>query len=361
MQNTVYALGIDIHKESSTFVLVDHESTIYWQRRLKSTPKEYAAALAMLKTVVPLEGLPAAIEPVCGWKWAVTLLKEHGVDIEVANPRKVRLIAESLDKTDKNDATHLAWIRLVGKLPCSYVAPDDISEIRRLVRGYAYLIRLRTGIKNRLQALATEDGLNISLGNVSTTTGLKLLMAERGEDTTYKASIDALNDLEANVAPLYRAMATLMREHSIIARLATIPGVGVVTATSVFAEIGDFSRFRSAKELASFAGLVPRQRSSGEHVRYGGITKKGPNLLRHMLVEAAMHIKATDEHALGLYFARMKQDHPDMAPKKLRIALARRILTTMHGMVVHETNFDPGRYDRNRNQVTSNYSLVAAK
>jgi transposase len=361
MENVSYALGIDIHKESSTFVLVDHESTIYWTRRLKSTPKEYRSALAMLKTVVPLDGLPAAIEPVCGWKWAVQICKEHGIDIEVANPRKVRLIAESLDKTDKNDAAHLAWIRLVGKLPCSYVAPDDIAGVRRLVRGYAYLIRLRTGIKNRLQALATEDGLNIELGNVSTTTGLRLLAIARDGDATYEASITALNDLEETIAPLYRSMTKLTKEHPVIARLATIPGMGIVTATTVFAEVGDFTRFHSPKQLASFAGLVPRQRSSGDHVRYGGITKKGSDLLRHMLVEAAMHISATDEHALGLYFARMKEDHPDMAPKKLRIALARRILTVMHGMVIHETNFDPGLYDRNGNQVTSNHSLVATQ
>jgi transposase len=361
MENVSYALGIDIHKESSTFVLVDHKGTIYWTRRLKSTPKEYRIALALLNTVAPLDGLPAAIEPVCGWKWAVQICTEHGVAIEVANPRKVRLIAESLDKTDKNDAAHLAWIRLVGKLPCSYVAPDDIAEVRRLVRGYAYLIRLRTGIKNRLQALATEDGLNIELGNVSTTAGLRRIATVRAGDLTYEAAIAALNDLEETIAPLYRSMATLTKEHPIIARLATIPGMGIVTATTVFAEIGDFARFSSAKQLASFAGIVPRQRSSGEHVRYGGITKKGSTLLRHMLVEAAMHISIMDEHALGVYFARMKTDHPDMAPKKLRIALARRMLTVMHGMIVGETNFDPGRYDRNGNQVTSQYSLVAAQ
>lgn len=355
----MFALGIDIHKEHSTLVLIDHESATVWKRRIKSTPTDYQSALTMLERVTPLDGLPAAIEPVCGWKWAVKIMQEHGINIAVANPRKVRLIAESLDKTDENDAAHLAWVRLVDKLPLSYVAPDDIASIRRLTRGYAYLVRLRAGIKNRLQSLATEDGLNIPFGNVSTIKGVRNLKTRDDNDSTYRALIVALDELEQAILPLHNEMGKLIKTHPIMKRIATIPGIGVVSATTTFAEIGDFTRFHSPKALASFAGLVPRQRSSGEHVRHGRITKTGSNLLRYTLVEAAMRIRLTDEHALGRYLDCMKTDHPDMPAKKLRVAVARRILTVMWGMVTKEADFDPGHYDRNRSQVTSEYSVAA--
>lgn len=355
---TAFALGIDIHKEHSTLVLIDHESTIVWKRRIKSTPTEYRSACTVLSAFAPLDGLPAAIEPVCGWRWAIAICKERGINIAVANPRKVRLIAESLDKTDENDAAHLAWVRLVDKLPLSYVAPDDIASVRRLVRGYAYLVRLRAGIKNRLQSLATEDGLNIELGNVSTAKGVRNLKTHNASDSTYRALITALDELEQTILPLHNEMGQLTKQHPIVKRLVTIPGIGIVSGVTAFAEIGDFTRFHSPKQLASFAGLIPRQRSSGEHVRYGRITKTGSNLLRYTLVEAAMRIRITDEHALGRYLDRMKADHPDMAAKKLRVALARRILTVMWGMVSSETDFDPGRYESNRSQVTSEYSLA---
>ena len=271
MQHVSFALGIDIHKEHSTFVLIDHESAIVWKRRIKSTPLEYQRACTILSAFVPLDGLPAAIEPVCGWKWAVQIMHERGINIAVANPRKVRLIAESLDKTDENDAAHLAWVRLVDKLPLSYVAPDDIAHIRRLTRGYAYLVRLRAGIKNRLQSLATEDGLNVELGNVSTTKGVCSLKTSNRDDSTYRALIAALDDLEQTILPLHNEMGQLMKTHPIVKRIATIPGIGIVSGVTAFAEIGDFTRFHSPKQLASFAGLVPRQRSSGEQVHYGRI------------------------------------------------------------------------------------------
>jgi transposase len=111
-----HALGIDFHKAHSTFVLIDKESAVVWKRRIHSTPDAFTRALALLEGVVPLADLPAAIEPVCGWRWAVKLLEREWIAVKVANPRKVRITADSLDKTDDNDAARLAWIRLVNKM-----------------------------------------------------------------------------------------------------------------------------------------------------------------------------------------------------------------------------------------------------
>lgn len=348
-----HALGIDFHKAHSTFVLIDHASAVVWKRRVPSAPEDFRKALGLLSRVVPLRDLPAAIEPVCGWRWAVKALTAKGCAALVANPRKVRIIADSLDKTDDNDAARLAWLCMVGKLPTSYVAPDDIVQLRRLARGYMFLVRQRTKLKNRIQSLATEDGLNRSLGNAATAAGLRALARERGDDPVYAPLIAALHDLTGAIHPLHARMTVLAREHPIIRRLTTMPSVGPVTGTCVAAEVGDFRRFRSGKEIASFAGLVPRERSSGERVRQGHITKQGSVLLRHIIVEAATRVRKDGDHALAEYLAGMTKDHPDKKPRLLRVALARMMLVAMHRMIVTERDFDPGRFVRNGSEVTS--------
>ncbi len=348
-----HALGIDFHKAHSTFVLINNDSEVIWKRKTPSTPDDFRKTLGVLKEVVPLALLPAAIEPVCGWRWAVKLLEEASIDIKVANPRKVRIIADSLDKTDDNDAARLAWIRLVDKLPTSYVAPDDIVDIRRLVRGYMFLVQQRTKLKNRIQAIATDEGLNVTFGNTSTTKGLLLLEEERKNDITYAALITALRDTEAAILPLHKEMVKFTKEHTVIRRLATMPSVGPITATTIFAEVGDFHRFHSGKQIASFAGLVPRERSSGGVVRQGHITKTGSNILRYVLVEAATRVRHDSDDALSAYLAEITKDHKDKKPKMLRVALARMMLVAMHRMIVTESDFDSGRFVRNGRKVTS--------
>lgn len=347
MAIATHALGIDFHKAQSTLVLIDGKSAVRWKRRIRSTPEDFRNALDRLASVIPLAALPAVIEPVCGWRWAVAALKGAGIDVEVANPRRVRMIADSLDKTDENDAMRLAWIRMVGKLPTSYVASDEIVALRRLVRGYLSLVRSRTKLKNRIQALATEEGLNVVIGNAATTKGLKLLEKERGDDLAYRSLIDMLRRTDEAIRPLFLRMAELAKTHPVIKRLATMPNVGPVTGAVVYAEVGDFARFRSGKEIGSFAGLVPRERSSGERIRQGPITKTGSRILRHVLVEAATRVRKNQEDALSVYYTELSLRRADAKPKMLRIALARRMLVAMQRMVVMQSDFDPGRFVRN--------------
>jgi transposase len=83
-----------------------------------------------------------------------------------------------------------------------------------------------------------------------------------------------------------------------------MPGVGVVTALTIIAEVGDFTRFASAKHISSFSGLIPRQRSSGESVRFGSITNQGSRTLRMIMVEAAFRIRPTNAPELYAFVAR---------------------------------------------------------
>jgi transposase len=116
----------------------------------------------------------------------------------------------------------------------------------------------------------------------------------------------------------------------------TFPGVGIVTALTIVAEVGDFSRFSSGKKLASFAGLVPRQRSSGDTIRYGSITHAGSPALRTAVVESAMRVRAGNAPELFTFVQRLA---PVCGAKKARVALARKILCIMWKMVHTNTPY----------------------
>lgn len=127
-------------------------------------------------------------------------------------------------------------------------------------------------------------------------------------------------------------------KHPVAKLLMTFPGVGIVTALTIISEVADFSRFDSGKKLASFAGLVPRQRSSGESIRYGSITHAGSAPLRTALVETAMRIRVGNAPELYSFVERLTKAS---TAKKARVALARKILVIMWKMVITNTPYQP--------------------
>jgi len=118
----------------------------------------------------------------------------------------------------------------------------------------------------------------------------------------------------------------------------TIPGVGVITALTVLGEVGDFNDFTHPKKLAAFAGLVPKQRSSGATIRFGSITHQGSPLLRTALVECAMRIHSKGSPELFTFVERLKQN--GTGAKKARVALARKLLCIMWSMVINNQSYD---------------------
>ena len=99
--------------------------------------------------------------------------------------------------------------------------------------------------------------------------------------------VELVRDLHRRLAEIDRELGELAREHPMARRLATIPGVGPVTATALAAVIGDINRFRSGRHLAAYLGLVPQQHSSGGKERLGTISRRGDGYLRTLLMHGA--------------------------------------------------------------------------
>ena len=140
-----------------------------------------------------------------------------------------------------------------------------------------------------------------------------------------------LNDvLEKRIEPFDEKLKEEIQKYPVASLLMTVPGVGIVTALTIMAEVDDFKRFSTPEKLTRYAGLVPRERSSGGVVKHGGITCEGSAPLRTVLVESAMRIR--EDNAPALY-AFVKRLTPITGAKKARVALARKMLAIMWKMV----------------------------
>ncbi|MCB1742364.1 MAG: IS110 family transposase [Gammaproteobacteria bacterium] len=333
-----YYLGIDLHKRSSTWVLVDKDRTFIHKQVVPVTTKEVVVGIQSLP--VPIAKVKATLEPVCGWRWVQQCLIEHGIDTVLANPTKVRLIAASKHKTDTNDARMLAELLCAGYLPEAYRSPEDIESLRHLVRERHYLVAVRTGFKNRLKGVVTARGVNDILEDCLTKRGRQYI--EQHNLSELRDLSELITELNTYISRLDRQLTTELKANSLAKLLLTVPTVGPVSVATLVAEIGDFDRFSSAKKLANYAGLVPGQRSSGERLRYGRITKVGSKYLRHTMVECAMRLRVHHDPALHTWYERVKAVS---SPMKARVALARKLLTIMWYMAKHHTPYTPRNHE----------------
>lgn len=327
-------LGIDLHKKSLVWSLLDEHGTELQCETVRSHPEHISTALAHLS--VPPERVTAVIEPTCGWRWVSKLLEEHGLTVKYAHPLKVRMIAEGTEKTDRRDAFTLANLLRTGYLPEAYRVPDDIYELRTLVRERTAIVRARADAYNRLHGIATTQGVHtIPRNNPRSKQGIEHI---KDSDNVVLKEILTLTEVLGERIAVYDELLTKAKDkHPAITRLMSMPGVGIITAAAVVAEVGDFTRFQTPKQLAKYAGLVPKQRSSGERIRHGGITRAGSSILRSTLVEAAMRIHEKGAPELYGFVARLNQS---TSKKPSRVALARKLLTLMWYIVTRETTYD---------------------
>jgi transposase len=329
----MYTLGIDLHKKSSVWIIIDEQRTELWKENVLCHPDYISTAVKNIP--VPLKEIQVAIEPVAGWRWVSDLLEDVGMQVHIAHPRKIQLIAKSTKKTDTEDARTLANLLLAGYFPEAHKSGDDIYQLRLVLRERDFIIRQRTSIKNQIHGIATTQGLHaIKSGNPLFKKGKANIMA--GQNFVLQQLHHLVEDFEKRTVPFDERLRALLPQYPIAQLLMTFPGVGIITALTIVAEVDDFTRFPSGKKLASFAGLVPRQRSSGESIKYGSITHAGSAPLRTALVETAMRIRVSNAPELFAFVQRLT---PICGAKKARVALARKILCIMWKMVTTNTPY----------------------
>ena len=185
-------------------------------------------------------------------------------------------------------------------LPEAWIAPPPVRALRALLRHRVYLVRLRTRLRNRIHAIVADYGYYRPAGGYWTGPGrawlaaLDLLAVSRELVEDYLGLIDALQE---RIDRLDWEIRQRARSDPRVKVFTQLPGIGPFTALVILAEAGDISRFASARQLASWAGLTPTVRGSDRVAHYGHISKQGSVWLRWVLCEAAQTAKRSPQFA----------------------------------------------------------------
>jgi len=239
----------------------------------------------------------AAIEACSGSADLAEELKQrHGWDVNLAHPGYVAAMKASPDKHDPGDAHTLADLQRLGYLPKVWLAPRAVRELRTLVRYRQQLVNERRTAKLRLTALLRERRL---IGPERRWTKAWLAWLEHAADLGEHGNwvrdrhLASLRRLAQDIRAVEERLSDATRDDPVVSRLRDQPGIGDVTAWVLRAEIADFGRFRSGKQLARFCGLTPCNASSGRRTADAGLIRAARPQLRATLIELGHRLRRT--------------------------------------------------------------------
>jgi transposase len=243
-------------------------------------------------------------------------LVDRGIECAVVAPGLVPRRPGDRVKTDPRDARKLARLLAAGLLEPIYVPSRELEAVRDLVRARedARLDRMRD--RQRLSKFCLRQGRLLPT-SAWTVTRRKWLGEQRferaAEQITFDTYLHAVDLVDRRIELLERAVRETAEQgpwRELVARLRCLRGVDTHTALALAAEIGDFSRFKSAEQFMAFVGLVPSEHSSGEQRRQGSITKVGNAHVRRLLVESARHARRRPTVGYELARRHRGQDAP---------------------------------------------------
>jgi transposase len=330
-------VGIDLHKKIIVLCALNQDRKVLHRRTFACCQVEEIKAF-----FAGLGPFRAVVEATASYEWFVALIEPLADKVVLANPKKLRVIAESVKKTDKLDAQVLAEFLARDMMPEAYRPSTRQREHRALVRHRQYLKQCSTSLKNKMRRIATD--YNADRKDLSSAEGWKALAGVKLRPSD-RFVLDQLHAqweaLEGPLLELKQRLKTFAaeapaREAEARAKLGTIPGVGPVTIDVVLSELGDVSRFHSTKAVCAYAGLVPAVRQSAGKGKALGITKEGAPLLRWALVEAGWRV-IRQSAAWRRMYENVKRR---AGGRKAIVAVARRLLVVMTAMLRAGTNYD---------------------
>ena len=154
-------VGIDLHRRRSVIVRMTEAGERLGVARIDNDPVALGAEIAKAGTSPEV-----VLEATYGWYWAADVLAEAGARVHLAHPLGVKAFAHRRVKNDVRDATDLADLLRMGRLPEAYVAPPWVRQLRELVRHRAKLVALRAGLKAQVHAVLAKEGVAVRASDV---------------------------------------------------------------------------------------------------------------------------------------------------------------------------------------------------
>lgn len=330
-------VAVDIAKAVFQLAILESPDRPIRDRRLRRS--EFLAFFEELpKAIVAMEACGSAHY----WARRIAAL---GHIVELIPPHLVRPYV-TRNKTDRADARAILEARRsqsIHLVPVKSEAQQALGAMHRFRSGW---IAARTAQVNTLRGLLREFGFVIPMGIEKVVPQVRLLVGDVDSKvpdslrSMLHAACDEIESLDLRIKQAGQELETAAEETPAISRIRSIPGVGLITGTALVAFVGDVDRFSSGRHLASYLGLTPRERSSGNTRRLGRISKRGDRYLRMLFIHGARavlcHAKRAKSHDHLRAWALALQNRSRHS--KATVALANKIVrivwaTLKHGQV----------------------------
>lgn len=318
-------IGVDHSKKFSQYTIGNEFGQIFKRTRIGNESQEIQDLMESL----PEGPKIAALEASRSWGWLHDQLEQYVDKVLLGNPLEMKAIAHAKVKTDSIDSQTIYHLLRADLLPTCYVPTKEIREIKHQLRFRSFLIRLRGMAKNQIHTLVDRNHVlqpgERETQDLFSQSGLRALKGVELPDRERKILNELLRlyqQLEVQIELGNQWVEELYHESPEAHGIDTIPGFAHFLSVFVRYEIGDIHRFREARKLCAYAGLVPRVYASGEKVFYGKITKRGNAHLRWAAIEAVTAAVRCD--------SRLRSEYERIRQKKgtgvARVAIARKLL-----------------------------------
>lgn len=340
-------IGLDVSLKTTSICIMNETGKIIKEMTVTTNPKEIVEAISLQELAIE----KAALE--CGGisHWLTKELKKLGLPVVCIDARKMSAaIFIRTNKTDKNDAQEIANALRTGYYKEVYQKQDHIMEKQTLLTSRRCLIEQRTKTVNCIKGILKAQG-KLDCGGSNNAekfiANVGIQLKELCEDVclSINALLNTFRVISNEVRRIDLKIEAIIESDEDIQLFKTIPGVGSVTALTFKLEIDTPSRFRKSKSVGAYAGMTPRQHSSGESQKQGGISKTGSSELRSLLSQSAMSMmygtKTWSRPKLFGLQIRKRHGH-----RKAVVALGRKLAVIMHRMWVEQKPFDPGNVEQ---------------
>lgn len=325
-------IGADVHLKTSTMTVLDNDGTKIVRKKLDNNPEELLAFVRRFK-----EPKRFSMETCYNWPCMYELIKDEVDQFNLLHARKLKSIIESQSKCDGHDSDEIAYLTHIGHIPKAYMAPADTRQFRHLLRTRVGVSFQIASVKNRIHAL-----INTNTFYGQRPRNFKNLFCKRG--LVYLVSVPLPEQERTIITELLKEIRFLEQlrsrfdEHienanfrsDDIGILETAPAMrGKILKYIIISEIDNIQRFRNSDAIVAYAGLVPRERSSGDKIRKGRLRTDCNQFLKWAMIEAVIPALRQDKE-LRRYYKEVKTRCNSSAA---RVATARKLLIAIYHML----------------------------
>jgi transposase len=336
-------VGLDLSDKFTSVCFLDGAGDVIEESRIRTSEAAFTLRFGSI------ESCRIILEVGTHSPWASRLLSSQGHEVVVANPGRVRLIADGVRKTDRSDAEMLARLGRIDPQLLSPVSHRNVQAQADLavIRAREALVSARTSLINHVRGAVKSLGARLPASDAYTFHKKVAGLIPEELIPALTPVLELIASLSTQIAGADKRIETLIRErYPTACVLQQVPGVGPLISLSFILTISDPTRFRRSREVGPYLGLVPKRRESGDSAPELGITKVGDRYLRRLLVNGAHYIMGfrgvdSDLRRWGLQHAGSGGKN---AKKRAVVAVARKLAVLLHHLWVTGEVYVPIRH-----------------